>query len=88
MLCFDKLNSYAVPALPASWTAPAWLTRELGIYAGRLYFDSKENEELTSYLQCRPPTKISKEVDPSEDVTDAGQVVIPFTKNPLAFMHD
>ena len=39
MVPFDKLDFYTVPALPSGWTAPRWLVRDLGIFAGRLYFD-------------------------------------------------
>ena len=39
MLVFDTLKFYTVPALPKSWQVPAWLVRDLGIFAGRLYFN-------------------------------------------------
>ncbi|KAL2041871.1 hypothetical protein N7G274_005656 [Stereocaulon virgatum] len=42
MLVFDTLKFYAVPALPESWQAPAWLVRDLGIFAGRLYFNQQD----------------------------------------------
>lgn len=50
MLHFNKLNYYAIPALPRSWTAPTWLTIELGIFAGRLYFEFDEYDGLREYL--------------------------------------
>jgi hypothetical protein len=53
MLYFSTLTYYAVPALPLGWKAPAWLTTELGIFAGRLYFDFDEYSHLKMYLGFR-----------------------------------
>lgn len=50
MLHFNKLNYYSIPPLPDNWKPPAWLTIELGIIAGRVYFDFDEYEELSNYL--------------------------------------
>jgi len=41
MVVFDTLNFYSIPSLPDVWSAPSWLVRDLGIFAGRLYFDYK-----------------------------------------------
>lgn len=50
MLHFNNLGYYAVPPLPAGWKPPMWLTIELGIFAGRLYFEFEEYGELCKYL--------------------------------------
>jgi len=50
MLHFSNLSYYAVPALPLEWKPPAWLTTELGIFAGLLYFDFAEYSHLQMYL--------------------------------------
>ena len=50
MLHFNDLTYYAVPALPGNWRAPTWLTVELGIFAGRLYFEFDEYDGLRDYL--------------------------------------
>ena len=50
MLHFNDLNYYAIPSLPKHWKAPAWLTVELGIFAGRLYFEYNEYSDLCKYL--------------------------------------
>lgn len=39
MLAFDTLSLYTIPTLPGSWRPPTWLVRDLGLFAGRLYFD-------------------------------------------------
>lgn len=39
MVVFDTLKLYSIPSLPDTWSAPPWLVRDLGIFAGRLYFD-------------------------------------------------
>ena len=46
MVHFNSLRFYTVPAMPRGWKAPSWLTIELGIFAGRLYFDFEEYEAL------------------------------------------
>ena len=50
MLHFNRLNYYAFPSMPEEWEAPTWLTIELGIFAGRLYFHYEEYEELLNFL--------------------------------------
>jgi hypothetical protein len=50
MLHFNDLNFYSIPSLPFGWKAPSWLRVELGIYAGRLYFEYHEYQHLCDYL--------------------------------------
>ena len=50
MLHFGDLKYYAIPSLPNNWHAPMWLRIELGIYAGRLYFDFTEYDDILRYL--------------------------------------
>ncbi|MCJ1350906.1 MAG: hypothetical protein MMC33_000887 [Icmadophila ericetorum] len=50
MLNFNDFKYYTVPALPPGWKAPTWLTIELGIFAGRLYFQYEEYGNLLRYL--------------------------------------
>ena len=46
MLHFQNLDYYTIPALPAGWQAPQWLKAELGLFAGRLYFEWEEYSYL------------------------------------------
>ncbi|KAI9701732.1 MAG: hypothetical protein M1820_006360 [Bogoriella megaspora] len=50
MLHFNRLRFLSIPDLPTDWMAPSWFLIELGIFAGRLYFEPNEYEELTQYL--------------------------------------
>ena len=50
MLHFNYLDYYGHPSIPKGWRAPMWLTVELGIFAGRLYFEYEEYEELLDFL--------------------------------------
>ena len=50
LLSFKNLNFYTVPALPPAWQAPSWLTLELGLFAGRLYFTFEEYAPLRASL--------------------------------------
>ena len=47
---FNSLQYYALPSLPKDWVAPMWLSIELGIFAGRLYFDYSEYSSLLQFL--------------------------------------
>ncbi|KAF7596480.1 hypothetical protein BBP40_001352 [Aspergillus hancockii] len=51
MLHFDKLNYYTLPILPEGWAPPPWLPFELGILAGRLYFEFTDYDYLSERLQ-------------------------------------
>ncbi|KAK6855591.1 hypothetical protein PG995_007742 [Apiospora arundinis] len=42
MACFNSLKFFSVPPLPDTWEAPPELVVELGLFAGRLYFDWNE----------------------------------------------
>ncbi|KAK6860994.1 hypothetical protein PG995_004630 [Apiospora arundinis] len=42
MACFNSLRFFSIPSLPESWKAPTELVVELGLFAGRLYFDWDE----------------------------------------------
>jgi hypothetical protein len=50
MIRFNDLAFYALPELPPSWKAPEWLVLELGIFAGRLYFEWSEYEGICRAL--------------------------------------
>ena len=39
MIAFDSLTFFSLPKLPNEWHAPKWLVRDIGIFAGRTYFD-------------------------------------------------
>lgn len=50
MLSFNNLTFFSLPSLPPGWEAPWWLKTELGILAGRLYFEWDEYEGLCEFL--------------------------------------
>lgn len=50
MLHFNNLAFYAIPTLPVDWKAPNWLKIQLGIFAGRLYFDYDEYTDILKFL--------------------------------------
>lgn len=53
MLHFNGLQYYAMPDLPTGWKPPTWLRIELGLFAGRLYFEYFEYRGLCNYLDLR-----------------------------------
>jgi hypothetical protein len=50
MLHFNNFDFCPVPALPSNFKAPQWLTVELGIIAGRLYFEFDEYQAIKAFL--------------------------------------
>ena len=63
MLLFNDLKFYSVPSLPVDWNAPMWLRIELGIFAGRIYFDFEEYEHLATYLGIDEASKLEEAND-------------------------
>ncbi|KAK3938153.1 hypothetical protein QBC46DRAFT_441500 [Diplogelasinospora grovesii] len=55
MLPFSRLSYYALPPLPTGTEIPEWLTIELGILGGRLYFEYEEYAGLCWYLGLETP---------------------------------
>lgn len=70
MLHFNNLTFYAVPSLPTGWKPPTSLTIELGIFAGRLYFEYDEYSDMRNYLGCGEDNS-TKVDEPLEDPTPA-----------------
>jgi len=94
MLHFSDLDFYAVPALPKTWQAPEWLKLELGIYAGRLYFEFAEYQAILDFLGIRyTEGRIEAEDDSDDDVARDLELISPeapqvFTRKPLAFLQE
>ena len=64
MLHFNDLDYYALPDLPPGWQAPTRLKTELGIFAGRLYFEYPEYNDLQEYLGSGEGTaKLAETID-------------------------
>ncbi|KAH7412021.1 hypothetical protein DE146DRAFT_784622 [Phaeosphaeria sp. MPI-PUGE-AT-0046c] len=82
MLQFNNLDYYAVPPLPKDFRAPIWLKVELGIFAGRLYFDWNEYKEILSYLG------VCEENGCGDDVDTGRASKKEFATKPLEFLHD
>ncbi len=93
MLAFDTLRVYSVPSLPSNWRAPRWLVRDLGIFAGRLYFDYADLPFICKRLGLPVPEDPSLvenlwDVLPFGEASDGGSHKGSelFTKAPLEFM--
>ncbi|PQE30560.1 p-loop containing nucleoside triphosphate hydrolase protein [Rutstroemia sp. NJR-2017a WRK4] len=78
MLLFDELSYYTLPRLPVGYKVPNWLSIELGIFAGRLYFSFPEYTHLMRYLQLADKTNVEA------SYTNTGI----FTTNPVNFLLD
>jgi len=83
MLHFNNLDFYATPPLPAGFKAPTWLTIELGILSGRLYFEWEEYGEMLRFLDISGDGGMSELDDGIQ-----GTKLERFTKKPLTFLHE
>ncbi|KAL6717793.1 hypothetical protein ACLMJK_003878 [Lecanora helva] len=98
MLIFDTLKFYSVPSLPETWRPPGWLVRDLGIFAGRLYFDFKEQGHALYRAFGLPPPASTlpstlTETDlwhelPFDDAPAVQNQSQPFSPSPLLFMQE
>ena len=82
MLHFNKLDLYAIPSLPAEWKAPSWLSFELGILSGRLYFDFADYEFILHGLRCDVDSieyiDLTSAVEPDDYDSDAAKATLAF----------
>jgi hypothetical protein len=78
---FNGLSYYVLPPLPAGHTIPEWFSIELGIFAGRLYFNFPECAPLMKYLQLENRTD-------AETPESDGDHADTFTANPINFLLD
>ncbi|EFQ97651.1 hypothetical protein MGYG_00689 [Nannizzia gypsea CBS 118893] len=97
---FSNLDFYSIPPLPTNWKAPSWLTIELGILAGRVYFDYSEYGPICQYLGCTgsmtevaadvvESEKTSKEPEENMDTESVIQTSnLSFTPKPLSFLQE
>jgi len=78
---FNGLSYYVLPPLPVGYTIPDWLSIELGIFAGRLYFNFPECASLMKYLELENGTD-------TETLESDGEHANTFTTNPINFLLD
>ncbi|KAE8377081.1 hypothetical protein BDV26DRAFT_293508 [Aspergillus bertholletiae] len=86
MLQFDRLKYYALPSLPKGWSPPPWLLFELGILAGRLYFQFSGHKFLLEQLELdpdNPTTHINLATDSNAAACDNY-----FVRSRLNFLQD
>ncbi|KAF7550098.1 hypothetical protein G7Z17_g5937 [Cylindrodendrum hubeiense] len=104
MLQFNNLTYYSIPPLPQGWTAPKWLRVELGIFAGRLYFEWSEYKYMCQLLDIQEGVMENDDFDVlmamdgagdeeategDQQVTTAAPVVdFKFASKPLTFMQE
>ncbi|KAI1637344.1 hypothetical protein F4809DRAFT_649926 [Biscogniauxia mediterranea] len=69
MLHFGKMKYYTIPTLPQGWSAPEWLTTELGFFAGRLYFEWNEYSSICRLLGIDESVPMLEESASSEGDT-------------------
>ncbi|KAH8689142.1 hypothetical protein BGW36DRAFT_442375 [Talaromyces proteolyticus] len=75
MAHFSDLSYYSIPSLPSGWQPPVWLKVELGILAGRVYFEFDEYPSICDFLGIRVDQKVqeSTPIEMLESVIEAPQ---------------
>ncbi|KAI9644579.1 hypothetical protein NHQ30_006600 [Ciborinia camelliae] len=99
---FNDLRYYAIPALPKDWIASIWLTVQLGIFSGALYFEFFQYEYLCNFLgfeadkvmeesqegYLEEEFQIIDSVVPGENNNAKEQKYLGFTSKPLSFLQE
>ncbi|OHE94857.1 hypothetical protein CORC01_09875 [Colletotrichum orchidophilum] len=99
MLHFSDLNFFSIPSLPPDWKAPDWLKIELGLYAGRLYFEWTEYDQLCEFLGIDQSLPLLEYLDREGSDSDSADAqvgekhkvhVAPngLTERPLSFVQE
>ncbi|GJC85361.1 hypothetical protein ColLi_08199 [Colletotrichum liriopes] len=95
MLHFNNLDYYSIPTLPTGWRAPAWLKIELGLYAGRLYFEWSEYDPLCDFLGIDQSLPLLEYLEGSESDSadtqysgEAKSAAVGLTSRPLSFVQE
>ncbi|KAL8797952.1 MAG: hypothetical protein Q9182_007080 [Xanthomendoza sp. 2 TL-2023] len=87
---FDTLTFFSIPPLPTAWRAPAWLIRDLGIFAGRTYFDPETQYPAVCDALGLPYTISLSDLDQAmpfpSSTNDADAENGAFSPSPLAFL--
>lgn len=68
MVHFNRPGYCAIPSLPENFSVPAWFSIELGLFAGRLYFDFSEYDALLDCLQGTTNNLPSQQSQQSNDL--------------------
>ncbi|KAK8250072.1 hypothetical protein IWZ00DRAFT_531073 [Phyllosticta capitalensis] len=71
MLHFNRLRYYSIPALPATWSPPQWLMIELGLLAGRFYFEYEECASIAKYFGVS--IEAEEQSNGCDDTADKGE---------------
>ncbi|KKY21649.1 hypothetical protein UCDDS831_g04174 [Diplodia seriata] len=90
MVHFSDLTYYAIPPLPRAWKAPGWLRTELGLFAGRLYFEYDEYAGIMRYLGIIVDDQPEDGTDDDGEMSDSvvKKNATPFTNRPLTFVRE
>jgi hypothetical protein len=86
MWLFNTLTYFTMPTREKPPTFPQWLSIEIGILAGRLYFDYSEYASLLAWLGIDRETKSSRDLPngPSRETVPVARGL--FVDQPLKFL--
>lgn len=86
MWLFNTLKYFTMPVREKSAAFPPWLSIEIGVLAGRLYFDFAEYTPLITWLGVDEATKLSTGLlnEPSQETSSVARGL--FVDQPLKFL--
>ncbi|KAH8698926.1 hypothetical protein BGW36DRAFT_406791 [Talaromyces proteolyticus] len=84
MLHFNRIDYYSLPSLPTKWIPPTWLPFEVGILAGRLYFEFSEYDGLLRQLKPRSDDLLDEEPDISSNNSSQTENFVGFLQEWLS----
>ncbi|ATZ54876.1 hypothetical protein BCIN_11g01980 [Botrytis cinerea B05.10] len=98
---FNDLRYYSIPALSKDWVAPTWLSVQLGIFSGALYFEYSQYDYLRGFLgsgKAKTMEEIQEDcleedchvVDGNVNENGNGKdhISVGFTSKPLTFLQE
>ena len=98
MTFFNRVNFYAIPAMPEFWKAPVWLAIELLLLSGGLYFDYDLYPPLRKYLGLHvdeathgdqpDEDKVEEELGGTSLSAKPSSDTRSFTTKPLTFLQE
>lgn len=84
MMPFNDLKYYALPDMDDNWKPPKWLTMELGILAGRVYFKFSEYDDICQYFGVSGTEDQEEEQTTEQNSLSENNSM--FSNKPLSFL--
>lgn len=98
---FNDIRYYAIPSLSKDWVAPTWLSVQLGIFSGALYFEYSQYDYLRGFLGSGKAKAMEElqgdyleedwhviDGNANENGNGKDHISVGFTSKPLTFLQE